>query len=106
VDFTPDPSGAELAREIAQGDWRILGHTRLRGQRAIELAETRTRRIMPFMPRPVYLWVSTATYLPLRMVWLSRSKTGEVDNWYYLPPTKANLAQLRVPIPPGYPHSG
>jgi hypothetical protein len=31
---------------------------------------------------------------------------SETDNWYYLPPSKANLAQLRVPIPPGYPRSG
>lgn len=103
MDFTPDPSGAELAREIAHGDWRILGHTRLRGHKAIKLAETRTGH---FMPLPVTLWVSTATYLPLRMVWLSGSKTGEIDDWSYLRPTKANLAQLRVRIPAGYPRSG
>ncbi len=57
------------------------------------------------MPLPVVLWVSTATYLPLRMVWLSGG-SGEVDTWRYLSPTKANLAKLRVPIPPGYPRSG
>jgi hypothetical protein len=102
MDFTPTPSGAELAREIARGEWRILGHTRLRGQPAIKLAETRAGHDRPL---PVTLWVSTATYLPLRMVWLSGSKTGEIDNWDYLPPTKANLAQLRMPIPPGYPRS-
>jgi DNA-directed RNA polymerase specialized sigma24 family protein len=33
-------------------------------------------------------------------------KFTEADNWYYLAPTKANLAHLRVPIPHGYPHSG
>jgi hypothetical protein len=102
MDFAPDPGGAELARQIAAGEWRIVGHARLRGQQAIKLAETKTGH---FMPRPVFLWVSTATYLPLRMVWLS-GKSGEIDNWYYLPPTKANLAQLRVPIPPGYRRSG
>jgi hypothetical protein len=102
VDFAPDPGGADLARRIAAGEWRILGHTQVRGQQAIKLAETRTG---DFMPRPVFLWVSTATYLPLRMVWLSGG-SGEVDTWYYLPSTKANLAQLRVPIPAGYRRSG
>jgi hypothetical protein len=103
MDFAPDPGGADLARQIAGGEWRIVGHARLRGQQAIKLAETRTGH---FMPRPVFLWVSTATYLPLRMVWLSGDKTGEIDDWYYLPATKANLAQLRVPIPAGYRRSG
>ena len=102
MDFAPSPGGADLARQIAADEWRIVGHARVRGQQAIKLAETRTGH---YMPRPVVLWVSTVTYLPLRMVWLSGSKTGEIDNWDYLPPTKANLAQLRVPIPPGYPRS-
>ena len=103
MDFAPNPGGADLARQIAADEWRILGHAKVRGQQAIKLAETRTGH---FMPRPVFLWVSTATYLPLRMVWLSGSKTGEIDNWYYLPPTKANMAHLRVPIPAGYHRSG
>ena len=84
-DFTLGPAGSSLARQIAHGDWRILGHSRLRGQRAIKLAETPAGN---FKPLPVFLWVSTVTYLPLRMVWLSGSKSGEIDNWYYLPPTK------------------
>jgi hypothetical protein len=28
-----------------------------------------------------------------------------VNEWGFLPPTAANLARLRVPIPPGYPRS-
>jgi hypothetical protein len=101
-DYTPNPHGAELARQIAHGDWRIVGHTTLRGQQAIKLSGTNREQ---FGGQPVYLWVSTATYLPLRMY--SVEGTGlEIDNWYYLPPTKANLANLRVPIPPGYPRSG
>ena len=103
IDYTPTPRGADLARQIAHGQWRIVGHTRLRGQRAIKLAQTRSGT---FQGHPVFLWVSTATYLPLRMVWVSGSKTGEIDDWSYLRPTKANLAQLRVRIPAGYPRSG
>jgi hypothetical protein len=102
TDFTPSPRGADLARQIALGQWRIAGHTRLRGQRAIKLAQTRSGMNQG---NPVYLWVSTATYLPLRMISVA-GKFTEADNWYYLAPTKANLAHLRVPIPHGYPHSG
>jgi hypothetical protein len=102
IDSTPSPRGADLARQIARGQWRIAGHTRLRGQRAIKLAQTRSGT---FQGHPVFLWVSTATCLPLRMIWVT-GKFTEVDNWYYLPPSKANLAHLRVPIPPGYPRSG
>lgn len=102
IDHTPSPRGADLARQIARGEWRIVGHTRLRGQRAIKLAQTRSGT---FQGHPVFLWVSTATYLPLRMI-LVAGKFTEADNWYYLPPSKANLAHLRVPIPPGYPRSG
>jgi len=102
IDYTPDPRGADLARQIARGQWRIVGHARLRGQRAIKLAQTRSGT---FQGHHVFLWVSTATYLPLRMIWVT-GKVTEEDNWYYLPPSKANLEQLRVPIPPRYPRSG
>lgn len=102
LDYTPDPSGADLARQIAQRQWRIVGQTWLRGQQVIELAETSSGT---FNPRPVFLWVSTTTYLPLQMVW-GPAASRQIWNWYYLPPTKANLGHLRVPIPPGYPRSG
>lgn len=101
-DYTPDPRGAELAQQIAQGQWRIVGQTRLRGQQAIKLAETPSGHDEP---RPVFLWVSTTTYLPLRMVW-GPATSYAISTWDYLPPTKANLARLRVSIPPGYPRSG
>ena len=44
--------------------------------------------------------------LPLRMTQGADSSVVAVYNWYYLKPTKANMALLRVPIPPGYPRSG
>jgi len=101
--FPPNPGGADLARQIARGQWRILGHTRLNGQQAIKLAETRTGHYI--FPRSFLLWVSATSYLPLRLVSVSNKGRG-ISNWNYLPPTKANLAQLRVPIPPGYRRSG
>lgn len=100
--YPPIPHGADLARQIAHGDWRIIARTTLRGQRAIKLSGTNGQQ---FGGQPVYLWVSADTYLPLRM-YSAEGHGLEVDNWYYLPPTKANLAKLQVPIPPGYPRSG
>jgi hypothetical protein len=102
IDYTPDPRGSDLARQIAQGQWRTVGQTRLRGQQAIELAETPSGT---YAGGPVFLWVSTATYLPLRMVW-GPAGSAAILNWYYLPPSKANLGHLRVSIPAGYPRSG
>ncbi len=101
--YAPNPGGPGLARQIARGQWRILGHTRLHGQRAIKLAETRTGHSI--FPRSFLLWVSATSYLPLRMVSVLTKGRG-ISNWSYLPPTKASLAQLRVPIPPGYRRSG
>jgi hypothetical protein len=102
IDYTPDPRGADLAQQIAQGQWRIVGQTRLRGQQVIKLTETPSGH---FEGRPVFLWVSMTTYLPLRMVW-GPATSYQIWNWNYLAPSKANLAHLRVPIPPGYPRSG
>jgi hypothetical protein len=102
-DYTPYPGGAVLARQVASGQWRIIGHTTLDGQQAIKLVQTSSGQIT--QGQPVYLWVSTASYLPLRMVSVVGSTT-ETQNWRYLQPTKASLAHLRVPVPPGYPRSG
>jgi hypothetical protein len=102
IDYTPTPRGTDLAQQIAQGQWRIAGHNRLRGQPAIKLAQTSSGT---YHGHPVTLWVSTATYLPLRLIWVT-GKTIQTSNWYYLPPSKTNLGHLQVAIPPGYPRSG
>jgi hypothetical protein len=51
------------------------------------------------------LWVNAQTYLPIRLV-IGVGGGGQgiaVQDFRYLPPTPANLARLRVPIPAGYP---
>jgi hypothetical protein len=97
---------ANLARDIASGAWRVVGRTQLDGQQAIELSETdRGDNDTALEPLPVRLWVNAQTYLPIRLVtgpWNS-IEGKSVQDFRYLPPTPANLALLRVPIPAGYP---
>lgn len=49
--------------------------------------------------------VPKAAWAAKRMILVARKFT-EADDWHYLPPSKANLARLRVPAQPGYPRSG
>jgi hypothetical protein len=106
--MNPDPGlnglrPAALAREIAKGHWRVTGRTHLNGQQAIQLTETPAGI---YQPLPTLLWVNARTYLPLRMIQgVNRPVWGQID-WYFLKPTAANLALLRVPIPAGYRRSG
>jgi hypothetical protein len=89
-----------LAREIVEGQWRIIRLTHLAGQPAIELAETRRGT---YRPLPALLWVNARTFLPLRMTTGAGTAQAAQTAWYYLRPTAANLALLRVPIPRGFP---
>jgi hypothetical protein len=97
-------SPASLAQGIATGQWRIMHRTRLKGQPAIELRETSHGRDV-IEPLPTLLWVNARTHLPIQMVNGVGSANVTVNEWAYLPPTPANLALLRVHIPPGYPRS-
>ena len=102
LDYSPSPRGAELAQQVTSGQWRIIGDTTLEGQQAIKLIQTSSGQNQG---QPVYLWVSTASYLPLRMVSVVASTT-ETQTWQYQRPAKASLARLQVPVPKGYPRSG
>jgi hypothetical protein len=99
-------SSTTLVHGIATGAWRVTGRTQLDGQQAIVLSETdrgQDKNILE--PLPVRLWVNAQTYLPIRLV-AGADPGGQpvaVQEFRYLPPTPANLALLRVPIPAGYP---
>jgi hypothetical protein len=97
-------SAADLARGIAKGYWRVVRRTRLEGQPAIELNET-GRGPEVWDPLPTLLWVNARTHLPIRMVNGVGHATVSTNDWAFLRPTPANLAFLRVHIPPGYPRS-
>ncbi len=78
------------------GQLRLAGHQRIDGTDTIRLTYRlyRTREM---------LWVSSASWLPIR--WLTRdsgSGTTTID-YRYLRPTQARLALLRPVIPHGFP---
>jgi hypothetical protein len=110
----PSPSGspgsnwpAEIRLALRCGQYHVAGTALIDGVSTI--------KVVPRYQRPPHgahvisqvLWVSRSTYLPVRVRWswprahgLSRgSLTGDFT---WLAPTGANLASLRVTIPPGY----
>ncbi|HEV2370610.1 MAG TPA: hypothetical protein VGS19_00455 [Streptosporangiaceae bacterium] len=91
-DFSPGAglSPATIAHDIITGQWEVVRRARLDGQPALELQHD--SQALPIAP----LWVNARTHLPIR-------NGGE--DYAYLPPTTANLALLRVPIPRGLPRS-
>jgi hypothetical protein len=97
-----DLSPASLAREIAAGQWRVIGRTHLDGQLALELSET---SMGSYRPLPYYLWVNAHSYLPLRMVQGAGASVSGVNTWSFLKSTPVNLNLLNVPVPSGYPRS-
>lgn len=107
--FNPNPglddlSPRSVARSIARGDWRIVGHTRLDGQAALELSETAKAQAQ-YDPKPAMLWINAHSYLPLKMITGGGTSQPSVATWSFLTPTPAHLAQLRPHIPPGLPRS-
>ena len=97
-------SGADLAGGIAKGYWQVVRRIQLEGQPAIELSET-GRGPDLWGPLPTLLWVNARTHLPIRMVNGVGHAQVSTNDWAFLRPTPANLALLRVHIPPGYPRS-
>jgi hypothetical protein len=96
-------NAAGLRRQLANGQFKIIRRTVVDGHKAIELAMTGLNpRMTGLHTTAALMWVDAASYLPLRQV--LRFSTGRVDTGYFrfLPPTTANLAKLRVVIPPGY----
>jgi len=97
-----DLSPAALAHQVTHGLWRVTGRTQVNGQPVIELAETRSVHYPHYLPFPVLLWVNARTYLPVRMITGASTPQMSQSDWYYLRPSAANMALLRVPIPAGY----
>jgi hypothetical protein len=119
---------ANIRRALACGQLTDEGTQHVDGVAAIKLVSVRTQRLrVPIEPaaslhlrrrmvtetltETMVLWVDPATYLPVRTAFGVTSAAplpmliplGSADiRW--LAPTRANLALLTVPIPPGFRH--
>jgi hypothetical protein len=92
-----------IRHELARGQFKIIRQGVLNGHKAIELG-----LVLPLGHGPglhvtaARLWVDAATYLPLRQVLQFSDGKQDITDYRFLPPTAANLAQLRPVIPAGY----
>jgi hypothetical protein len=91
----------------------VIDHQQIDGIPAIEL---RTHSEASPLSVEVILWIDPTTYLPVRSVIYETDKTVSATThkiitthvpaitttYDWLPPTKSNLADLSVPIPPGF----
>lgn len=112
--YLPPPVGstvdwpAEIRTALSCGHYRIAGQQQLGTARAIKLVS-----VKPDGPYSETLWVSPATYLPMRLTWHWLDQRGAgpgtlTGDFRWLRPTAANLANLRVTVPHGFrqEHSG
>ena len=90
------PSAAALRACLTAGQWHDAGHRVLSGSRAIELVSSNASE---------RLWVSAATFLPIRMADTTTTPYSQVIitlDFEFLAPTPANQAMLAVSVPDGF----
>jgi hypothetical protein len=84
---------------IKCGDLVISGTAQINGIQTIKLKTSASYTEPPV--KHATIWVKRSDYAPVRLVERLFTNTIRTDvSW--LPPTKSNLAMLRVPIPPGF----
>jgi hypothetical protein len=89
---------AGLREDLACGALTSEGMQRVDGVNALKLVSVQRTRTTT-------IWVDPATYLPVRLTtqWTGVPKSVPWSfDFQWLPPTSANLALLKVQIPPGY----
>ena len=95
---TPAASLQALRQSIATGDFTAPRKTKLNGQTVLEL--TAHYKVAGKESEQI-VWVDPATYLPVRMLSDEAGIKTQVD-YGFLPPTPANMAELKATIPPGF----
>ena len=81
-------------------EWESCGWLRADGTATVD-GVTAVRLIIPFNSSSPNTWyVSRATYLPVRATMTNRGKLVAAYDFRWLPPTRANLAKLALPVPP------
>ena len=87
-----------LRESIANGELTVVRKTELDGQTVLELT---TRSQGAGKGSVQTWWVDPATYLPVRTLSIDGGVTNQVD-YGFLPPTPANIGELKVTIPAGF----
>jgi outer membrane lipoprotein-sorting protein len=95
---TPAASLQELRESIATGDFTAARKTQLNGQTVLELT-SHYKDAGEESEQTV--WVDPATYLPVQTLSDGGGVKIQVD-YGFLPPTPANMAELKATIPPGF----
>jgi hypothetical protein len=80
--------------------WESCGWLKADGTATVD-GVTAVRLTIPFNSSSPNTWyVSQATYLPVRATVTHRGKLLAAYDFRWLPPTRANLAKLALPVPP------
>jgi hypothetical protein len=85
-----------LRESIAKGKFTVVRSTVIDGQTVLELRSKDSTK-----GSGETWWVSPATWLPVRTLSINSAVSIQVD-YRFLPPTPANIAKLKVTIPPGF----
>jgi hypothetical protein len=103
IDPTTHKLTSNIKMLVADGLLQVVGYPNLDGEPTIELKSDTLEATT------LDLWVNAHTYLPVQSV--STGPTGEpdpgktwmeIDEYSFLSPTQANLANLQITIPPAF----
>lgn len=87
----------QLRAALSCGLYRVAGTRQVDGVRAIELAPVQRNSVVSTV-----FWVDPASYLPVRDVEMLSTGGRIQEDFQWLPPTTANLANLNAVIPAGF----
>jgi hypothetical protein len=96
---------ASMRALLSCGGLSISWHQHYHGTEAIKIVSHESLRALPAkLEVTQVIWVNEATYLPIAVTTLggTASQGTAATQYAWLPPTKANLANLTVTIPPGF----
>ncbi|HET9972925.1 MAG TPA: hypothetical protein VFQ68_32145 [Streptosporangiaceae bacterium] len=86
---------ADIRAALSCGQYTVAGTQLVNGVKALELRPVKTGNVT------AVFWVDPSTYLPVRDLVTAGLGTSR-DDFRWLPPTPASLADLDVRIPPGF----
>jgi hypothetical protein len=93
IQLGPGGWPAFLRHELSCGEFAKDGRQRIGGIDTVKLTGDGGREIF---------WVNPQTYLPVRVELTTASGLRARTDFSWLAPTQARLAELHLPVPPGF----